>query len=655
MHRRVVLTVLLAVLIGCGPPVRVTHFREFAKTDADVPRVDWQAYAANYADHDAVILEFDAKAEHHIHLGPMSGELINWDYYENRILRYVLLDPESEDYARFSQRLPAGREATHIQLRVVSPSGHVDHYDMTQIKRKRDEHGRTTYKFIYPKLEKGSVIEERMEVKESNPGLGTELPVQFSVPCELVRVRFAFPHNWQHALKSTAKGTKPEVVRTLSADGKMALVDYRATDVEPIYDEPFSPPFKVMAQYLEFDFSNIQGQSVYENWFKLADQYRNRFVMNDSTFSRRVQKITQTVIADLKTPDEKAHAIVNWVQTNIALSKTPTYRNFAQILKDGQADPMMMTGLTVKMMNEAGISSEMAMIHSADDGYFDRSFVSPGQLYIPSCMTFEKGLPKSVFFPFVPYLPIGHIPSSFQGQSALAFGELRPTHFVKVPYLDDGSGLVEEHFQVEVEPNGRLNVVEQKVIYGANAFALRQWMDDMDQTELDELIDDLVTYEGGEVVLTRKEILGREAVDEPIRFELAYQIDNLVTVTPDEVLFATAGLFSPISKTKIKVMPDSRHNPIQIVDPQHYRKHIEIKYSADWSLDTVFEPSTVVNSFGQLQTQYHYLPGQFKTTLDLKLNRVDAPVESFGTLVKLIGSEDLRGFSHLVFATNAED
>ena len=90
------------------------------------------------------------------------------------------------------------------------------------------------------------------------------------------------------------------------------------------------------------------------------------------------------------------------------------------------------------------------------------------------------------------------------------------------------------------------------------------------------------------------------------------------------------------------------------MDPQHFRKHIEITFPDKWVLESRFDPVTVLNSFGQLQTGYEYAPGKFHAELDLRLNRVHAPVTSFGQLVNLIGSEELKGFAHLVFGIEGE-
>ncbi|MCB1044737.1 MAG: DUF3857 domain-containing protein [Acidobacteria bacterium] len=639
-------------LAACAPPaVRVTQFRDFA-SDQTVTPFDWQPYAEKYEGSDAVILESTTDAEHHVHLGH-AGQLINWDYFENRSVRYVILDVENDEYARFTERVPKGRVVTNVKLRVTAPDGRVQTYSSADMSTKRDEHGRMTYKFIYPQLQKGSVIEQRMEIKESNPGLATEIPVQFSVPCEKVTARFAYPADWKHALKSTSPGSKPAVQRTLSTDGKTAIVTYRATDVTPIHDEPFSPPFNDMAQYLAFDFESIAGTKIYGTWGEFSKRISKRFIDNDSLFSNRLEKTTRNITDGLEPGEDKPLAIVKWVQDNIEVSSQSTTLDFAQILKSGKADPMMMTGLVVKMLQTAGTRAQMGLIHSAEDGYFDYGFISPSQFYIPCAVTFKEDKPYRVFFPFIPQLPIGHIPASFQGQTALLF-EQNGANFVKIPLLDEGGGMVEEHYSVEIEDSGYLNVVEQKVIHGANAFALRQFLKEMDEPEVEELIKDLISYEGGEVTINRKEILGRDKTDEPLRFELEYRIDNLVTVTPDEVLFATAGLFSPISKTKIKVIPSERTNPVHIVDPQHFRKHIEITFPDKWVLESRFDPVTVLNSFGQLQTGYEYAPGKFHAELDLRLNRVHAPVTSFGQLVNLIGSEELKGFAHLVFGIEGE-
>ena len=135
---------------------------------------------------------------------------------------------------------------------------------------------------------------------------------------------------------------------------------------------------------------------------------------------------------------------------------------------------------------------------------------------------------------------------------------------------------------------------------------------------------------------------------------LNYTIDNLVTVTPEEVIFQTGGLFSPSTNNKWKVDTDERQLPIRIYNNEQLNKTITIKHPSNWTLSTELSAVDYKNTFGTIHGTYKATPGELNITQSRTLNRASEPKEKADDLLDVTGRKSRLYIPSLVFKVNQQ-
>ena len=115
--------------------------------------------------------------------------------------------------------------------------------------------------WLIPHGQEGSIIEENLEIEYErpmeNPLLYHDVPLQFRVPCEKLTYSYAYPDWWRVRIKNTDHRKKPKLSYKSDAESKKQILTYTAENVPAVVDEPFSPYFKQMANYLELMVINL--------------------------------------------------------------------------------------------------------------------------------------------------------------------------------------------------------------------------------------------------------------------------------------------------------------------------------------------------------------------------------------------------------------
>lgn len=112
------------------------------------------------------------------------------------------------------------------------------------------------------------------------------------------------------------------------------------------------------------------------------------------------------------------------------------------------------------------------------------------------------------------------------------------------------------------------------------------------------MIRDLLTYTEGDVDDLEYDLVRLDEYGTPFEIQIRYTIDNLVTLTPEEVLFQTGGLLSPASLSSFKVDTRERTLPIRIYYDRITNKTIRLRFPEAWALTTALEGVEYENRFG---------------------------------------------------------
>jgi len=653
---RIILLVLSAALLAsCASSKRLYFLQSMSADSLKGQQVNLAEYEKNYSKYDGVFLESETTLEH------VGGDNSSWDFFQMHRLRFLVLNPDADWLTTFSLDVDNNVKVDQIYINVMSPDGTVRNYGLGDLKVEKASGGDKTYKFAYPDIQKGAIIEEGYELRQhpyNDPEiLRHSIPLQFSVPCEHLKVTYACPDWWELQFKTKETGDATPYTVTQDGDNHKTTVTYQASNVPAVEDEPYSPFFKEFASFMDLMVTRLSMNPVTysapDSWSVVADEFKGYFVDKESFWSGKVGSTVDELIENKSSKYERLDTIISYIQQNIKIGRNRGDDNFADILKNGEGNWYMVTGLARVMLEKADIPADFLLIHSARDGSFDSNYVSYDQFYLPAVSAVIDGR-TYVVFPYIKHLPVDHIPDYVQGQRALKISGDGFNGFLDVPRGDIASSTVQERYDLTIDEEGDITVEEEKTFLGINAYSVRESLSELKDDEVEKTMKELLTYSEGDVRLVSHEIVNRDDYKKPLIIKLKYTIDNLVTVTPEEVIFQTAGLFSPSSNQKLKVDTDERKNPIRIYYDERVVKDIDIHYPASWALGTTLKNVDYANEFGSIKADYTVGSGELRVAQERMLKNAKEPKEKIDDLLAVTGRKSRLYIPTLIFQVNGE-
>lgn len=661
MIRRLAPLLIALILSGCsGTDVLSTFRTDLTQRSLDelpiVPAFDVDDLAAEHDGEPAYFFDIERTVEH-VFLLP---ESFVWVYVEDLRQQYVVLDPEEDRYTTFRVSLASRENLDGVFLRTTSPDGVVQTYSTSDLIRDNDD-DKTIYRFAYPGVERGTVIEEvirtnrEMEERQYQPPLYIDAPLQREVPVGSFAFRYVYPANWAMSIKAIGPRRIPPYELDRSSYIGRTVVSFLGEDLPGFPDEPYSPYFKEIAPYLEMQVTSIPNPydpnedpivSTSTSWGELMGIYSKYVSDKGGRRYREVEELAETLTQGLETDSARVAAIVGWVQSNTESGGEAD--DIASVLRERKGNSLLRTSLAQAMLNEVGVESEYIMIHPVSNGYFDRSFVSFTQFTEPALLLDLAGA-QTVVLPYVEGLPISAIPEFYQGASAIVVRPEGSGKIVTLPTRDAETYAVDEDYTVDIDEDGVIRVEETKTLRGIAAFAYRSDFQDMTQADRDEEIRELLTYSEGEIEGLNYDIVGLDAFGEPLAITIRYTIPDLVTVTPEEVIFQTGGLLSPASLSAFEVDVRERQLPIRIYNDRITNKSITIRYPETWTLASVLEDTADRNRFGSVRGIYTMAPGEIRAEQQILLKQSRASPRAYSGLLSLTGSESKLYVPTLVF------
>ena len=665
MTSRIALFTLLALLVtGCGSVDPLASYRTdlTRKKLDDLPQITVANLDALMEEHEgqpAYFFDIDRTVEH-VFLLPVSND---WSYVDDTRHSYVVIDPDEERYATFRIVLGDREILDGVFLRTTSPSGEVRVF--TEADLVRDQDGdRTVLSFAYPAVERGTIIEEsyrtsRVARDDYQPPLYLDMPLQREVPVGRLAFRYVFPEYWALKIKAIGPRRVPAYELDRQSYEGRSVVTFNGRNIPGFPDEPFSPYFKEVAPYLEMQVTRIENpfdnlMPLYEtptSWDQLASNFgKYAFDRGSRRRYREVRELAETLTAGLETDSSKVATIVAWGQDEIESGGDAD--DIAEVIRDRKASGPMKTSLANALLSEAGVDAEYIMIHPVSEGHFDRNFITYNQFTAPALLVTVGG-EKTAVFPAIDGLPTTYIPEFFQGADAMVISEDGFERFDTVPSREADTYAVDDHYDVTIDEDGIVRVEETTTLRGIAAYVTRELLADLTDEEMEEEMREMLTYSEGEVEDFTYEVREQDNRAVPLELVLRYTIPDLVTLTPEEVIFRTGGLLSPASLSSFETTPGERQLPIRIYYDRLTNKSITIRYPEGWSLATELADVQEDSRFGDVQGSYQVTDGEIRAEQRIFLKESRATPVAYSALLKLTGSQSKLYVPTLVFSTEA--
>lgn len=621
------------------PPLRRVNLDSLRAAHGAVPFV--YLHAERTVEH-----QFDLRAE-------------VWDFVQDIRRQYVVLDPEDARASSFQASTDRRDIVEGVHLRVTAPDGTARTFSFSDLVRETGRDGHI-FKLAYPALQPGSIVEERFRLRRGwdrsfQPPLYHDVPLQYDVPADRVVFRYVYPSGWALKIKQMARGVVHPFDIDRDAQRNVTILTTQRQNVAAYPDEPFSPYFKEVAPYFEFAVTSIRAGDVlpvYEapsTWEALGRNYV-RYV-----FSRRggttgpVARQARALV-DPAAPDSvRLATIVEWVQNSIESVDEGGAEDLRGALDRRRANPYLITGLTQAMLEEVGLEASYVVIHPAREGYFDPAFIHGRQFEDPAVIV-RAGGRDHVVFPYLRGLPVTYIPEFAQGATAMRLTPDGFAGFVQLPTGDGTSGTEDEEVNVRVDADGVVHVEEATVLRGASAYGLRLALRDLDASERERLARRTVGYDESTIRDFSYTIDGEADPAAPLRLSVRYAIDDLVTLTPDEVLVQTGGLLAPSSLRSVATERDARRNPIRIYHGRVRTRTVRVSYPDTWTLTTPLTDVQDTSTFGRVDGSFQVASGLVTATQRIELRASRASADSYPALARLVGGSSRLVVPTLVFS-----
>ncbi|MDR3610633.1 MAG: hypothetical protein P4L27_08730 [Ignavibacteriaceae bacterium] len=636
------LLVVSLLLSSCVSSSRIYYLKDPVVTKTD--SLDVNAYEKKYPDVDGVCLNYERKIQH---CGSINfffnGQ--QWIYTSSVLYKVLVLNPKNEKMTTFKLPLNDERSLNKVYLKTTSPEGNVKLYNKSNLLLEKKSSGNIEYKFIYPDVKKGTIIEEGYELVYNLHAFNWApmehyIELQFLLPCEKFSFNYAFPKGVELKMKNISLNDTIKYKYDLDQKNNTKILSYSDTNIPEYAVEPFSPFYKESAKYLQFkvksaDIASLEYESI-KGWDEVADHYKDFTKDRGSVFYSRIAPLTEQLTKNCKTDLEKLDSVVSYVQNNLEVDYSKPSTSYGEVLENKKGDMYTLTGMVYSILDKAGIAGDYILIHPVDEGFFDQNYISFDQFKYPAVRVFLNNK-MYVVFPYIKNLPIDIIPDFLQNEIALIISK-EVSQIVKITSDEFSYNALDDNYDITIDTTGRLTVNEVKIIKGFPAYQLRRNMPELNDDNKDKFVKSLLTYQGSEINVENFEILNRENYNEPLELRFKYTIDNLVSINPDDILFQTGGLLAPASLKIISLNSEKRKNPIKIYNYENNNKIITINFPKTWKVQTEFKDVNIENCFGTLASHTEVQDGVLKITKINNLKKTFQPKEKIKELCEVIGA-----------------
>lgn len=665
----IVLVIGLCTATGCyyvprSQPSAQTYMLDVPNFDTLTPKhTDVTKYDSIYKGFDGVYLYYYYTVEQRGTyrspnlFGP--GSYAPFKFHKYKRYRYVVLNPNEQEMTTNTISLDEGETLTNAYSIVWPPDGGMPKvYNMGAYRYYEDEDKRT-YKIAYPNIKAGSIVEEATEVVEEGAATGLTAMLELPMPCEHLLVRIVYPQDFSIQIKNIKENTTPVVKYEDYPEDKTQIAIYDTTNISGIKEESNSPYIKDLVQYMQIKFKwyNRYARPQSDSWKDVADFYEHYSISNSRNLNQDIDLLAQKLTRKKTTPLQKLDTIITYIQKNIE----PLYRDrfdemgerwdVADVLENQKGIVPSINGLAQSMLNAVGIKSDFVIVRDARKGYFDADFVLYDEFTVNGLLAKIEGK-EYLVFPAIAEIPTTYVPPYFQEETAMRITpDYDPNYsFITLKPENLGEGVENEMYDITIHDEGMLTVKETKEYKGAEAYSVRSDLKDLQKEDLEKAVKKLLTYTSGDVKVKNYNIRNLKEPWLPLIITFEYTVDNLVTVTPDEVIFQTAGLFSPISEERSRIESDDRQNPIKIFYNSSSSKNIKLSYPASWKLTTALSDAAIENVFGSMNVTYTRGAGEFSAKQVRSLKRTLQPKEKVGELLALVGKKSPMNIPTLVFS-----
>lgn len=586
---------------------------------------------------------------------------------------YMILNPTNEALSTFIFREGTDK-LLMVSLKITHPDGTNERVGMSLLKKEKDANGSMVYKYAYPNVQKGTVVQEHFsylkndmqsaifrDLVESEFVFTSEFPILDYTFC------FSYPSWWKVAYK---RQNIPASSVSTQVDEKKDQINttFRLNSIPAWVNEPYSPyrremvpslKIKVIECGLYIDAGNFASP---KDWESVSDFYKEYAVNENFLFNLFLSNSVKGMTAKANSPREKAKAILTHIRNTITVESGNQWKDFSDVLNSKKGNPMNITGLTQSLLREAGIRSDFIMIYDRSNGSYDDSYINFFEFEVPALRVFvESDTLYSI--PYMKQFPYLFLPDNLSDQPALivrkkenSFSAKAPTRaaaiatketkgkteelMIRIPENEIIQNEILQKSTLTINEEGSVKVSESFRFSGSPAVEFRGEIEDLKKYEVNQKILEKFSIRTENTSNIVPKITNLTEADSSLIVEFEYSIENLTTITPEEVLVQLDELISPISIKRFSLDNEKRVLPISITYPFSYRREINISVPEGWTLQNKIENASVSNEFGELNLNGLATEKAQSLQYNLIIRKSNQPSEKYPDLKKLLSPDE---------------
>lgn len=660
--------IAIVVITGCTTARRISTLAMPDPLVKTLPPVDVTPYLSLAGVYDGVYLDHESIIEHS-GIKEDAGGLVAklWEYSQISKKRYIVLNPSAQWLTTFE----IGFKPDKLYLRSTSPRGEVHTYGSADLQEVKAGAKDVDYKFAFPHVERGTVIEIGYEwsyaVSVFVPPLEYEEWFQFIIPCERVSFQFSCPNWWNIAIKENAPAARVPVTMRQDTANRKIIMSYEAVKVPAYKLERFSPPASEYAPHLAFRVTDVyiggQNLKVSQSWDDVIDRLfkyglANAETSQDFTQKRRhsaelpkqVRLVADSLAATALTTLDTIQAVNKFVSSTIKLDYPGHGGNAGETLAKKQGDIFDICSLTMTLLDLLQRPTNLVLLHDRSEGPFDRAYVSLDQLSAPAVRIMIDSV-GYLLFPWVKNLPVGVVPPPFQGQQAMVLGDRSIHSMWVVPYDSAGANRVEHEVVASIDSTGIIRACTRLEMRGGNAYGFRHALEELPGDKAEDSLRSWIMPNSANIRFDSLVMKSDSDYYRPLVVKLYYAIPNAVAITPEETVVQIEDLVAPIWDYRLSNDSADRTNDIDISFNQKYRQTVTLTVPSGWSLVSSLPEQHADTRFGTLERTSYSHQDSVVINRTITLKCAHETKERIGELEELVGRRSMADVSVLVFAS----
>ena len=256
--------------------------------------------------------------------------------------------------------------------------------------------------------------------------------------------------------KGTPLNEHPQgpIERTEDVRGEFVRVMWRMTDVPPVITEPKMPP--LFSQVFGLQISTVPSWEEVWRWERelLRDVFR---------MSPEVELLSDELLKDLKTPQEKIYKIHEYVMKNIRYQQDYEHtiagvkpHTAAQVLSRQYGDCKDKAVLFITLAKRAGIDAHFATVRTRDAGPVAKEIPSQQFNHAIVFVPAQEGIEEGRFYdPTVDELDVQTLRTDDQGTLSHVYNPDQEDHYwQEIPYQSEEMNFTEDHMKLSLTKEG---------------------------------------------------------------------------------------------------------------------------------------------------------------------------------------------------------